>query len=290
MKNLRVALLQIDSGIDRNENQRKGLEACREAKAKGADIAVFPEMWANGYCFEDLARDAICVDDPFVEAFRADAKELEMAIVITIPEKRGAVPEYCNSAVLIDRHGERKMVYSKVHTCDFDASERQLTPGDDFYVTDLDTAAGPVHVGMMICYDREQPESARILMLKGAEIVLVPNACPMEIYRLSQLRSRAFENMMSIVTVNYPQTHEDCNGHSSAFDAQVWKRGSAAIDNKLLEADGSEGIFTVDFDLDEIRAYRRSEVMGNAYRHPSKYHLLVEETVEEPFVRPDSRR
>ncbi len=48
--------------------------------------------------------------------------------------------------------------------------ERNLTPGEDFYVTDLDTARGPVRVGAMICYDREFPESARLLMLKGAEL------------------------------------------------------------------------------------------------------------------------
>ena len=53
---------------------------------------------------------------------------------------------------------------------------------------------------LLTAYDREFPESARILMLKGAEIILVPNACPMEINRLSQLRARAYENMVAIVT------------------------------------------------------------------------------------------
>ena len=76
----------------------------------------------------------------------------------------------------------------------------------------------------MICYDREFPESARILMLKGAEIILVPNACPMEINRLSQLRGRAYENMVGIATVNYPLGKPDCNGHSSAFDGVAYRR------------------------------------------------------------------
>ena len=72
-----------------------------------------------------------------------------------------------NTLVLFDRFGERKLVYAKVHTCDFDV-ERELTPGEDFYVCALDTACGEVKVGAMICYDREFPESARVLMLKGA--------------------------------------------------------------------------------------------------------------------------
>ena len=105
--------------------------------------------------------------------------------------------------------------------------ERNLTPGDDFYVAELDTACGPVQVGGMICYDREFPESARILMLKGAELILVPNACPMEINRLSQLRARAYENMTAIATCNYPQTVPDCNGSSSRDSPQAfssWER------------------------------------------------------------------
>ena len=72
-----------------------------------------------------------------------------------------------------------------MHTCDF-AEECRLTPGEAFPVADLDTDKGIVKVGSMICYDRELPESARILMLKGAELLLVPNACPMEINRLAQ--------------------------------------------------------------------------------------------------------
>ena len=89
-------------------------------------------------------------------------------------------------------------------------------------MTDLDTAAGNVRVGAMICYDREFPESARILMLKGAELMLVPNACPMEINRLAQLRGRAFENMAAIATCNYPKSVPDCNGNSTVFDGVAY--------------------------------------------------------------------
>ena len=81
--------------------------------------------------------------------------------------------------------------------------ERDLTPGENFYVTTLDTHCGEVKVGAVICYDREFPESARILMFQGVVLILVPNACPMEINRLSQLRARAYENMLAVATCNY---------------------------------------------------------------------------------------
>lgn len=74
------------------------------------------------------------------------------------------------------------MTYAKVHTCDF-GMESAVTPGEAFGVCDLDTAAGPVRIGAMICYDREFPECARLLMLLGAELVLSPNACHMDVTR-----------------------------------------------------------------------------------------------------------
>lgn len=113
---------------------------------------------------------------------------------------------------MFDRFVNNVLTYVKIHTCDF-CDERRLSAGDDFYVADLNTEHGNVKIGAMICYDREFPESARVLMLKSAEIILVPNACPMEINRLSQLRARAYENMVGIATVNYPKGQPDCNGH-----------------------------------------------------------------------------
>ncbi len=49
MKPLKIALLQIAPGDTLEENLEKGLCSCREAKRRGADIALFPEMWSNGY-------------------------------------------------------------------------------------------------------------------------------------------------------------------------------------------------------------------------------------------------
>lgn len=289
---LKIALLQIAPRGTLNENLEKGIEYCRKAKKEGADIALFPEMWSNGYNIyerpeKEWKAEAIAADGGFVSAFGRLAEELDMAIGITLLEKYQSAPR--NSLVLFDRHGERRLLYAKVHTCDF-GEERGLTPGEDFYVTALDTACGEVKIGAMICYDREFPESARILMLKGAELILVPNACPMEINRLAQLRARAYENMTAIATCNYPETVPDCNGGSSVFDGVAYLPGAAdSRDTCLLMADGKEGIYTVELDLQQLRRYRKSEVHGNAYRHPKKYGLLTDAAIDEPFVRSDYR-
>lgn len=293
MSILKIALLQIAPTGSLEGNLQKGIAACRQAKEKDADIALFPEMWSNGYQIYDREvsewkSEAIPTDDDFVEEFGKLAKELDMAIGITLLEEYEGGPR--NTLVLFDRFGKRQFTYAKVHTCDFDV-ERNLTPGEDFYVTPLNTNQGEIKVGAMICYDREFPESARILMLKGAELILVPNACPMEINRLSQLRGRAYENMTAIATCNYPDTVPDCNGGSSVFDGVAYlPELPGSRDTCILQADGKEGVYLAELDVAQLRKYRESEVHGNAYRRPHKYSLLLEEEVVAPFVREGGRR
>ena len=290
---LKIALLQIAPCGSLDDNLEKGMGCCRMAKKKGADIALFPEMWSNGYAIherpaEEWRREAIPADSEFVDNFGRLAGELDIAIGITLIEKYGDGVR--NTLVLFDRFGERKLTYAKVHTCDFSV-ERNLTPGEGFCVTELDTACGIVKVGAMICYDREFPESARILMLQGAELILVPNACPMEINRLSQLRARAYENMLAVATCNYPETVPDCNGRSTVFDGVAYlPKEEGSRDTCILEAGGEEGIYIAGLDLKQLRDYRENEVHGNAYRHPGKYGILTETKIEPPFIREDYRQ
>lgn len=292
MENLYIALLQIVPTGTTEGNLIKGIEYCKKAKQKGADIVLFPEMWSCGYCIpediEELKRMAVAADGEFVNVFANLAKELEMAIGITFLEQHNPLPR--NTICLFDRKGKRQYKYAKVHTCDF-GEECRLDAGDEFYVADLDTAKGIVKTGSMICYDREFPESARILMLKGAELILVPNACPMEINRLSQLRGRAYENMLAIATCNYPADQPDCNGHSTVFDGVAYLTElPGSRDTCILETGGEEGIYIAELDMDMLRGYREREVHGNAYRHPHKYGMLVKEKIEHPFVREDYRK
>ena len=292
MHKLKIALLQLIPHATLSENLKKGTEACKKAKRMGADIVLFPEMWSNWYRIYDRplkewTAEAISLEDDFVISFGKLAKELNMAIGITLLERYEDSQR--NTMVLFDRFGKKKLTYAKVHTCDFDV-EKNLSPGNDFYVCSLNTACGEVQVGAMICYDREFPESARILMLKGAELILVPNACPMEINRLSQLRARAFENMLAIVTCNYPAAVPDCNGNSSVFDGVVYLPDMEdSRDTCILQADGSEGIFVTELDLEQLRSYREKEIHGNAYRHPEKYKILISTERNQPFIRTDYR-
>jgi len=315
MPDLRIALLQMDAcGIDQDANRRKGDSFVRQARAMGADIALFPEMWNVGYApMEGLSQNsgdiwrapsvwqratrpvpavdaemrrrwqerAIERDSPFVEHFRNLARELDIAIALTYLERWPGAPR--NSMSLIDRHGDLVMTYAKVHTCDFDEPEASTTPGDDFYVVDLDTSAGTVKIGAMICYDREFPESARVLMLKGAEIILTPNACDLHANRLMQFQTRAMENMVGVAMTNYAAPR--FNGHSVAYHPIAFGEHGAPRDMLVVEAGETEGVYLATFDLDELRDYRKREAWGNAFRRPQRYGAITSPDVAEPFIR-----
>jgi predicted amidohydrolase len=226
---------------------------------------------------------AIADDDPFVCRFRDLARELRMAIALTFLQRWPGAPR--NAVSLIDRDGAILFTYAKVHTCDF-SLEAACTPGDDFFVAPVSTDHGPVMIGAMICYDREYPESARVLMLKGAELILTPNACELEANRVGQFRARAYENMVGVAMANYAAPCQ--NGHSVAFDGMAFAADGRSRDTLLVEAGEAEGIYLATFDLAALRAYRARETWGNAFRRPHRYAPLTALAVAEPFVRRDA--
>jgi predicted amidohydrolase len=283
---LKIAMLQMPSRPDQLWNMNKGDEYCRIAKSLNADIALFPEMVNNGYKSFDFKAPLAMKNwkgmgenrnGEFIKHFQKLAKELEMAIVITYLEKTDSLPK--NSASLIDRNGHLIMTYSKVHTVDVYQMESAMSPGTDFYVTELDTKIGKVKVGIMICYDREFPESARILMLKGAELILTPNACGLDSLRLMQFQVRAWENAVVSVMTNYARNEGDkggFNGRSCAFSAE----GS-----KIMMANDKEGVYIATINMQDTRNYRSRSYWGNGYRRPHRYDELISPNVQEPFIR-----
>lgn len=135
----------------------------------------------------------------------------------------------------------------------------------------------------MICYDREYPESARILMLKGAEIILVPNDCGSMKPRVQALSTRAYENMVGVAMANPNGKNAGC---SCTFSPICWDKNGICVDNTILLADEmSEGVFYADFGMDVIREYRSREMMGNTFRKVDAYRELMDKNIYDPFIR-----
>ena len=271
----RAAVLQMRSvNREYESNIKTIIKYMSDAKQNGADILLLPECFITGY---DLTIDnASAITENDLAPLCEKAKELRIGLVATALTKGKSNPQ--NSAFVISKDGKILMKYAKVHTCDF-ADEKVLESGTEFKVCCFDG----VKIGIMICYDREYPESARVLMLKGAEISLVPNDCGSMRPRLQALSTRAYENMCGVAMAN---PNGENAGNSCAYSPICWDRNGECVDNTLLLADaGTEGLFYADFDMDAIRAYRESEMMGNTFRKVKAYAQLLNDEIQYPFDR-----
>ena len=273
----RVAILQkraTNGEIDKNVELV--IDALAEAAESHADMLLLPECFLTGYDLPMTYERSIADDDVRIQKICDAAKEHQVGVVLTSFTKGKSAPQ--NSAFIIDKSGQILMKYSKVHTCDF-ADEKTVEPGTEFKVSDCDG----IKLGIMICYDREYPESARILMLKGAELILVPNDCGSMAPRLNALSTRAYENMVGVAMANPNGENAGC---SCAYSPICWDEDGRCVDNTILMADElAEGLFYADFDMDAIRDYRNTEMMGNTFRKVDTYSELMNKAIQEPFIR-----
>lgn len=274
---LKIAILQMKS-LNRQyqKNTDIVIRMMKEAAENCADVILLPEAFLTGYELPMSNEEALSDKSTYLEQICTAAAELQIGVVVTCITKGKKNPQ--NSAYVVDKSGSVLMKYSKVHTCDF-ADEACLESGEAFHVCDFHG----IKIGIMICYDREYPESARILMLKGAEIILVPNDCGAMKPRLNALSTRAYENMVGVAMAN---PNGESAGNSCAFSPICWDRNGKCVDNVLLMADDlTEGLFYAEFDIDEIRKYREREMMGNTYRKVNAYDELLDSRVVYPFIR-----
>lgn len=274
-------MVQYDANQpDIDFNTKVAMKYIKEAKESGADIVLFPECFLTAYCCPDIVEEllpleelendsefidwcnsAVTEEEEHVLQIRKLAKELQIGVVITAFTKGEKYPQ--NTAIIIDKNGDIILKYSKVHTCDFDW-ERYLESGQEFKVCEFDG----VNIGVMICYDREYPESARELMLQGAEIIFNPNNCGGMEPRLKELSVRAMENMVGVAMANPPAPGM---GRSAAFNPMVWGENGEVLDNTIIVAEEFyEGIVYAEFDIDIIRKYRENEDLGK-FRKPRAY-------------------
>lgn len=287
----KVALLQVTSfGDDQEKNLAKGVRACGEAKAAGADLAVFPQLWNIGSTPSPLDPEgrrrwiALAIDQKsrFFQTFAALARDLEMNVAVTYLEAHQPLPR--NTVSILDRRGEVVLNYSKVFICDFGKDEHKkpnprtegigcdvsCSPGESFDVCTLESDDGQVMVGAMICADREFPEAATQLMLNGAELVVIPNACTWDEIRTAGLKTRAFENLVGIAMTNYPGLNR---GRSQAHGCVAWRAGQP-VDTLIAKAGEVEQILLATFDMDDIRAFRHTELWRLDYRKAWHRELL----------------
>jgi len=261
-----IGLIQF-AGLpnEKPHNIETATHLIREAAAAGAQVVMTPEVALTGFVGGEAERAmAEPIPGPSTEHFAALARELDVYILLGLSELRDG--HLYNAMAAIDRRGEVMGVMRKVHI------NRHEIPGgwrngSEFPVWRFETNTGVFTGGIMICYDREHPESARLLMLQGADVIFNPLACPCptdDIHRCL-LRTRAFENAVYLCMTNHAAPRE--NGHSMAIDFH------GAI---LQEAGEGEEIVLRKLDLDALRVYRKDALYGQKHRRPDCYGRIVE--------------
>src|SRR6266540_2703935 len=176
---VRAALLQTDWPGTKDEMLDKHEQAAHEAKAQGAEVMCFQELFYGPYFCqvqepEYYSYTEQIPDGPTTRRFQSVAKETGMVLVLPMYEQVQA-GLYYNTAAVVDADGTYLGKYRKQHIPQVKGfwEKYYFTPGTGGYPV-FDTAVGKV--GVYICYDRHFPEGWRALGLNGAEIVFNPSA------------------------------------------------------------------------------------------------------------------
>lgn len=198
---MKVGFMQFSPLFGRKEENVEGvINTLRGAKA---DLLVLPELFSTGYLFlneEELRRSAEPIPDgPTVSKFLKLAKEENTSLVFGIAER--AEDKLFNSSVLLTPKGDC-FVYRKLHL--FDREKHFFAPGDkELEVFDI----GEARIGMMICFDWIFPEVARILALKGADVICHPSNLILR-YCQDAMITRCVENRVFAITSNRTGTEK----------------------------------------------------------------------------------
>ena len=175
---MKVGLIQQKNTADRAANIEKLKVNIRKAAREGAELVVLQELH-NGLYFcqtEDTSMFDLAetIPGPSTETFGALAKELGIVLVLSLFEKR-APGLYHNTAVVLEKDGTIAGKYRKMHIPDYPAYYEKFyfTPGDLGFEP-IDTSVG--RLGVLVCWDQWYPEAARLMAMRGAEMLIYPTA------------------------------------------------------------------------------------------------------------------
>lgn len=231
---MKLGLVQQANSSDRAANIEKLKQNIRACALQGAELVVLQELH-NGLYFcqtenTEVFDQAEPIPGPSTEGFGALAKELGIVLVLSLFEKR-APGLYHNTAVVIEKDGAIAGKYRKMHIPDDPAYYEKFyfTPGDIGFEP-IQTSLGKL--GVLVCWDQWYPEAARLMALKGAELLIYPTAIGWEssdtddekarqlnAWIISQ-RAHAVANGLPVISVNRVGHESDPSGQTNGI--QFW--------------------------------------------------------------------
>ena len=253
MNDMKIALIQQHASTETAANIRRGLDNLDKAAEQGAELAVFAELAFTRFFPQyeaqgDVIHLAETVPGPTTELFMAKAEEHHMVIVINLFEL--ADGKAYDSSPVIDADGSLLGTTRMMHITNYECFyEKGYYAEGDHGAPVYDTAVGKI--GVAICYDRHYPEYMRALAVKGADVVVVPQAgtvgeWPDGLYE-AELQVASFQNGYICALANRVGKEDQMEFSGESFISnpagKVIAQSPAGVDDILV----------ADLDLTEVK-------------------------------------
>lgn len=228
---LKIGLVQQCNVADKEVNRQKLRRNIKECASKGASLVILQELHDTLYFCQTEETSEFDLAEPFpgesVKFYSSLAKEEGIVLVTSLFEKRAA-GLYHNTAVVFEKDGSFAGKFRKMHIPDDPAYYEK------FYFTPGDTGFEPIvtsvgKLGVMVCWDQWYPEAARLMALKGAEMLIYPTAIGWEssdtdAEKQRQLdawvtvqRGHAVANGLPVIAVNRVGMEKDPSGNTGGI-------------------------------------------------------------------------
>lgn len=263
---VKVAATQMSITWDIENNIKKADEVINKATKAGANIILLQELFKTPYFCQKEKYEYFELAEEFensklIAHFKEVAKSNNVVLPISFFEKQGNC--YFNSIAIIDADGEVLGVYRKSHIPTGECYEEKFyfSPGDTGFKV-FKTKFGTIGVG--ICWDQWFVECARIMALKGAEILFYPTAIGSEpvldkdsrIHWQNVMKGHAAGNIMPVVASNRVGTEKEDESTMTFYGHSFISNEEGTVVEEMDEK--SEGFIIHEFDLKEIAKKRYS--------------------------------
>ncbi len=262
---IKVAATQMKISWNIDDNIKKAKKMVEVCAKKGANIILLQELFKTPYFCQTENYDHFSLAEEvessmLIKEFQKVAKENNVVLPISFFEQAGN--NYFNSLVMIDADGTNLGLYRKTHIPTGTCYEEKFyfSPGDTGYKV-FNTKFGKIGIG--ICWDQWFPETARILTLQGAEILLFPTAIGTEpilpqdsmLHWQNVMRGHAAANIIPVVASNRVGQEVQDNSTMTFYGSSFISGPDGEIIQSLNREE--EGYLVAEFDLDEINKKRR---------------------------------
>ncbi len=261
---VKVAAVQMSVGPDEEENIAKALHWAGLAADGGAQVILLQELFSTPYFCQDqdprffaLARSRD--EHPALRAMQELARRRQVVLPVSFFERAGNA--FFNSLVVFDADGRDLGLYRKAHIPDGPGYQEKFyfSPGDTGFRV-FPTRYG--RLGVAICWDQWFPEAARIMALRGAEILLYPTAIGSEPqapevdsrgHWTRVMQGHAAANLVPVVAANRIGREIGRSGEITFYGSSFITDATGAL---IAEAGGGEGWIIAELDLHALAAQR----------------------------------